>query len=71
MLLIVSRLNHICSILLVAFLVISNTSCTPWREAKGVIAEADRLLEYGEIIEDTALLAATINTFNGPLGWLL
>lgn len=70
MLLIVSRLNHICSILLVAFLVISNTSCTPWREAKGVIAEADRLLEYGEIIEDTALLAATINTFNGPLGYV-
>lgn len=70
MLLIVSRLNHICSILLVAFLVISNTSCTPWREAKEVIAEADRLLEYGEIIEDTALLAATINTFNGPLGYV-
>ena len=70
MLLIVSRLNHICSILLVAFLVISSTSCTRWSEAKGVIAEADRLLEYGEIIEDTALLAATINTFNGPLGYV-
>ena len=64
------QFKHIIRLLLVAFLVISNTSCTPWREAKEVIAEADRLLEYGEIIEDTALLAATINTFNGPLGYV-
>ena len=64
------NIKHIIRLLLIAFLVISSTSCTRWCEAKGVIAEADRLLEYGEIIEDTALLAATINTFNGPLGYV-
>ena len=65
-----SRLRHIGKMLLVALLVMSCSSCARWREAKEVIAEADRLLEYGEIIEDTALLAATINTFNGPLGYV-
>ena len=35
-----------------------------------MVAEADSLLVHGEIIEDTALLAATINTFNGPLGYV-
>ena len=64
------QFKHIIRLLLIVFLVISSTSCTRWREAKGVIVEADRLLEYGEIIEDTALLAATINTFNGPLGYV-
>ena len=34
--------------LLVALLVMSCTSCARWREAKG----ADRLLVYGNIIED-------------------
>lgn len=67
MLLIVSRLNHICSILLVAFLVISNTSCTPWREAKGVIAEADRLLVEGVIMRDTAVLGGVIRTLDHPV----
>lgn len=67
MLLIVSRLNHICSILLVAFLVISNTSCTPWREAKGVIAEADRLLVEGVIMRDTAALGGVIRTLDHPV----
>ena len=67
MLLIVSRLNHICSILLVDFLVISNTSCTPWREAKGVIAEADRLLVEGVIMRDTAVLGGVIRTLDHPV----
>lgn len=38
--------------LLVALLVMSCTSCARWREAKAVIAEADSLLVYGNIIED-------------------
>lgn len=67
MLLIVSRLNHICSILLVAFLVISNTSCTPWREAKEVIAEADSLLVEGVIMRDTAALGGVICTLDHPV----
>lgn len=67
MLLIVSRLNHICSILLVAFLVISSTSCTRWREAKGVIAEADRLLVEGVIMRDTAALGGVIRTLDHPV----
>lgn len=62
--------KYIYKILLVALLAISSTSCARWRDAKAVVSEADRLLEYGEIIEDTALLAATINTFNGPLGYV-
>ena len=62
--------KYIYKILLVALLAISSTSCTHWHDAKAVVAEADSLLEYGEIIEDTALLAATINTFNGPLGYV-
>ena len=56
--------------LLVALLVMSCTSCARWREAKAVIAEADSLLVYGNIIEDTAVLAATINTFSGPMGYV-
>lgn len=62
--------KYIYKILLVALLAISSTSCARWRDAKAVVSEADRLLEYGEIIEDTALLAETINTFNGPLGYV-
>ena len=46
--LMLSRLRHIGKMLLVALLVMSCTSCTRWREAKGV----DRLLVYGNIIED-------------------
>lgn len=61
---------HIGRMLLVALLVMSCTSCTRWREAKVVIAEADSLLVYGNIIEDTAVLAATINTFSGPMGYV-
>ena len=68
--LMLSRWRHICKMLLVALLVMSCTSCARWRDAKAVVSEADSLLEYGEIIEDTALLAATINTFNGPLGYV-
>ena len=56
--------------LFVALLVMSCTSCTRWREAKAVIAEADSLLVYGKIIEDTAVLAATINTFSGPMEYV-
>ena len=62
--------KYIYKILLVALWAISSTSCTHWHDAKAVVAEADSLLVHGEIIEDTALLAATINTFNGPLGYV-
>ena len=65
-----SRLRHIGKMLLVALLVMSCTSCARWREAKVVVKEADRLLVYGNIIEDTAVLAATINTFSGPMGYV-
>lgn len=63
-------MRHIGKMLLVALLVMSCTSCTRWREAKAVIAEADSLLVYGKIIEDTAVLAATINTFSGPMEYV-
>ena len=46
------RWRHIGKMLLVALLVMSCTSCTRWREAKVVVKEADRLLVYGNIIED-------------------
>ena len=65
-----SRWRHIGKILLVALLVMSCTSCARWHEAKAVVKEADRLLVYGNIIEDTAVLAATINTFSGPMGYV-
>lgn len=63
-------MRHIGKMLFVALLVMSCTSCTRWREAKAVIAEADSLLVYGKIIEDTAVLAATINTFSGPMEYV-
>ena len=65
-----SRMIHIGRMFLVALLVMSCTSCARWREAKAVVKEADRLLVYGNIIEDTAVLAATINTFSGPMGYV-
>lgn len=63
-----SRLRHIGKMLLVAVLVISCTSCARWRDAKGVIAEADSLLVEGVIIRDTAALGKVISTLENPLG---
>lgn len=64
-----SRLRHIGKMLLVALLVMSCTSCARWREAKGVIAEADSLLVHHKIVtRDTAALNFAINTLDGPLG---
>ena len=54
--------------LLVALLVMSCTSCARWREAKGVIAEADSLLGEGVIIRDTVALGEVISTLENPLG---
>ena len=65
-----SRLRHIGKMLLVALLVMSCTSCTRWREAKGVIAEADSLLVHKIVTRDTAALNFAINTLDGPLGYL-
>ena len=49
----------------------SVTSCARWREAKAVVAEADRLLgEEKRITRDTAALNFAIETLNGPLGYL-
>ena len=42
--LMLSRWRYIGKMLLVALLVMSCTSCARWREAKGVVAEADSLL---------------------------
>lgn len=44
------------------------SSCQSWHEAKEVIAEADSLLAKGVIIEDTAVLAEVIRTYNNPMG---
>ena len=63
-------LKHIIRLLLFVFLIGNFVSCQSWREAKAVVKEADRLLVYGNIIEDTAVLAATINTFSGPMGYV-
>ena len=62
------RLRHIGKMLLVAVLVISCTSCARWREAKGVIAEADSLLVKGVIIKDTAALSGGICTLENLMG---
>ena len=59
---------HIGRMLLVALLVMSCTSCTRWREAKGVIAEADSLLVHKIVTRDTAALLSAINTLDVPLG---
>ena len=66
--LMLSRLRHIGKILLVALLVMSCTSCARWCEAKEVVAEAERLLAKGEIMQDTAVLAEVINTLDNPVG---
>ena len=66
-----SRLRHIGKMLLITLLVMSCTSCARWREAKGVVAEAERLLgEEKRITRDTAALNFAIETLNGPLGYL-
>ena len=62
------RLRHIGKMLLVALLVMSCTSCARWREAKGVIAEADSLLVKGVIIKDTAALSGGICTLENLMG---
>ena len=62
------RLRHIGKMLLVAVLVMSCTSCARWREAKEVVAEAERLLAKGEIMQDTAVLTEVINTLDNPVG---
>lgn len=54
--------------LLITLLVMSCTSCARWREAKGVVAEAERLLGEGEIMQDTAVLTEVINTLDNPVG---
>ena len=65
-----SRCKHIFHFLLVA-MVMGFASCTSWREAKAVIAEADRLLGEEKIItRDTVALNFAIETLNGPLGYL-
>ena len=66
--LMLSRLRHIGKILLVALLVMSCTSCARWREAKGVVAEADSLLVKGVIIKDTAALSGGICTLENLMG---
>ena len=66
--LMLSRWRHIGKILLVALLVMSCSSCARWRDAKEVMAEAERLLAKGEIMQDTAVLTEVINTLDNPVG---
>ena len=49
-------------------MLMSITSCARWREAKVVIAEADRLLGEGVIMRDTAALADVIKALDNPIG---
>ena len=49
-------------------LIVSLFACQPWREAQGIIAEADSLFANGVIMRDTAALAATIRTLDNPVG---
>ena len=69
--LMLSRLRHIGKMLLIALLVMSCTSCAHWREAKAVVAEAERLLAKGEIMQDTAVLTEVINTLDNPIGHVI
>ena len=62
------RLRHIGKMLLVALLVMSCTSCARWCEAKTVIAEADRLLGEGVIMQDTLALAEVVDALDNPIG---
>ena len=64
------RLKHIFHFLFVAMVLMSVTSCARWREAKGVIAEADSLLVHKIVTRDTAVLNFAINTLDGPLGYV-
>lgn len=63
-----SSLKHIIRLSLLALLMGNFVSCQSWHEAKEVIAEADSLLAKSVIIEDTAVLAEVIRTFNNPMG---
>ena len=49
-------------------MLMSITSCARWREAKAVVAEADRLLGEGVIMRDTAALADVIKALDNPIG---
>ena len=62
------RWRHIGKMLLITLLVMSCTSCARWREAKGVVAEADSLLVKGVIIKDTAALSGGICTLENLMG---
>lgn len=63
-----SYFRHIVHFLLVAMMMMSITSCARWREAKVVVAEADRLLvNEKRITRDTAALNAAIKTLKGPV----
>ena len=64
------QLKHICNIVLVALLVMSCSSCARWREAKEVVAEAERLMEEDVIVRDTAALGGVIRTLENPMGWV-
>ena len=66
--LMLSRWRHIGKMLLVALLVMSCTSCARWREAKGIVKEAESLLERGVILNDTAALGGVIRALDNPVG---
>lgn len=66
-----SRFKHIFHFLLATMLLMGITSCTSWRDAREIVAEADSLLTHEKIVtRDTAALNFAIETLNGPLGYV-
>lgn len=57
-------LKHIIRLCLYFILLGSVTSCQSWREARNTMIQADSLLANGVIIQDTAILADVIDTWD-------
>lgn len=57
-------LKHIIRICLYFILLGSVTSCQSWREARNTMIQADSLLANGVIMQDTAILADVIDTWD-------
>ena len=59
--------KHIFHFLLFA-MVMGFASCTSWKEAEGIVAEAERSLVEGEIMRDTLALAEVVDALDNPIG---
>lgn len=49
-------------------MVMGFASCTSWKEAEGIVAEAERSLVEGEIMRDTLALAEVVDALDNPIG---